>query len=65
MLVDVQLSISYSLKSDKIKGNDVRIEIETGIRKKEFYGLDNDFIEIEIAELKVPLIKNVSFSRNG
>ena len=29
MLIDVQLSISCSLKSDKTKGNYVRIKIET------------------------------------
>ena len=65
MLVDVQLSISYSLKSDKIKGIYVRIKIEKGVGKNDFYGLDNDFIEIEIDKLKVPLIQNISFSRNG
>ena len=65
MLVDVQLSISCSLKSDKIKGIFVPIEIETGISKNDFYGLDNDFTEIEIDKLYVPLIQNVSFSRNG
>ena len=65
MLNDVQLSISCSLKSHKIKGIQVRIEILTRVSKNDFYGLNNDFIDIEIAKLKVPILQNVSFSQNG
>ena len=46
MLIVVQLFISCSLKSDKIKGIHVRIEIETGIGKNDFHGLDNHFSEM-------------------
>ncbi len=62
MLIDVQLSISCWLKSDKIKGIHVGIEIETGIGQNVSPGLDNWFIDIENAKLKVALIQNVSFS---
>ena len=34
------------MKSDKIKGIHVRIEIVTGIGKNDFHGLDNYFSEI-------------------
>ena len=64
MFIDVQLSISCSLKSDKIKGIHVPTEIETGISNNDFHGLDNFFIEIKIPKLKVPLIQNVFFSWN-
>ena len=64
MVIDVHLSISRSLKSDKIKGIRLRIKIETGINENDFHGFDNCLIGFEIAKLKVQQIQNVSFSWN-